>query len=365
MKDEHRDNQSHGIGRHEQAQGRRIQHGEMVHLQLWSHKAWIATDLTGEGDALTGTHESRQRRPRVFSIAPIQLCLSIKVLFKLPLRQAAGMVASLLRLAGLEGLVPHYPTLCRRAKNFEMQIPYGRADGTLIQLVDSIGIKFLGEGWWQVREDDVQGRRRWHKVHLAIDAATSEVGAIEFTASRQSGSSVPLDQIPEDEESDAVTTDGTCHTRRSHMAIIARVGTAIVRIRKVGQPRLEDCPAVKARNETWRAARHYGRAFWKLWTEYQACSRAEVKQRCLKFFGERITARVLDREIAEFHMRVALATFSMRSEPPRSSALPDLKRCGAVTPQAAFLHQYRTNSKSRLSLDMDLSYSKLNIPNTL
>ena len=32
----------------------------------------------------------------------IQFCLSIKVLFKLPLRQTAGMVASLLRLAGLD-----------------------------------------------------------------------------------------------------------------------------------------------------------------------------------------------------------------------------------------------------------------------
>ena len=43
----------------------------------------------------------RRGRPPVFSDAAIQFCLSIKVLFKLPLRQTAGMVASLLRLAGL------------------------------------------------------------------------------------------------------------------------------------------------------------------------------------------------------------------------------------------------------------------------
>ena len=46
-------------------------------------------------------HEGRPGRPPVFSNAAIQFCLSIKVLFKLPLRQTAGMVASLLRLAGL------------------------------------------------------------------------------------------------------------------------------------------------------------------------------------------------------------------------------------------------------------------------
>jgi hypothetical protein len=43
--------------------------------------------------------DGRPGRPAVFSDAAIQVCLSIKVMFKLPLRQTAGMVASLLRLA--------------------------------------------------------------------------------------------------------------------------------------------------------------------------------------------------------------------------------------------------------------------------
>jgi hypothetical protein len=72
-------------------------------------------------------------------------CLSIKVLFKLPVRQTAGMVASLLRLAGLDWPVPDYATLCRRQKTLKVQIPYRRADGALNLLVDSTGIKFLGE----------------------------------------------------------------------------------------------------------------------------------------------------------------------------------------------------------------------------
>ena len=41
--------------------------------------------------------EGRRGRPPVFSNAAIQFCLSIKVLFKLPLRQTAGMVSSLPR----------------------------------------------------------------------------------------------------------------------------------------------------------------------------------------------------------------------------------------------------------------------------
>jgi hypothetical protein len=68
----------------------------------------------------------------------------------------------------------------------------------------------------------------------------------------------------------------------------------------------EDFPAARARNETQRATRHYGRAFWKRWTGYRARSRAEARMRCLKSFGERIAARHPDRQTAEIHIRVAL-----------------------------------------------------------
>ena len=75
----------------------------------------------------------------MFSDAAIQFCLSIKVLLKLPLRQSAGMVASLRQMAGLDWPVPDYSTFCRRQKNLAVQIPYQRADGPLNLLVDSTG----------------------------------------------------------------------------------------------------------------------------------------------------------------------------------------------------------------------------------
>ena len=81
--------------------------------------------------------KGRPGRPPVFSDAAIQLCLSIKVLFKLPLRQTAGMVAGLLRLAGLNWSVPDFSTLCRRQKTLAVQIPYRRVEGPLNLLVDN------------------------------------------------------------------------------------------------------------------------------------------------------------------------------------------------------------------------------------
>ena len=67
----------------------------------------------------------------MFSDAAIHLCLSIKVLFKRPLRQTAGMVASVLRQTGLDWPVQDFSTLSRRQKTLAVRIHYRLADGPL------------------------------------------------------------------------------------------------------------------------------------------------------------------------------------------------------------------------------------------
>ena len=50
----------------------------------------------------------RRGRPATFSDAAIQTCLTLKVLLGLPLRRTTGLVASLLKLAGLDWPVPDF-----------------------------------------------------------------------------------------------------------------------------------------------------------------------------------------------------------------------------------------------------------------
>lgn len=251
----------------------------------------------------------RPGRPETFSDAAIQFCLSIKVLFSLALRQTIGMVASLLRLAGLDWPVPDYSTLCRRQKTVSIQIPFRRAAGDLNLLIDSTGVKMRGEGEWQVRRHGPGRRRQWRKVHLAMDVATGDIRAVEFTSNSEGDSPVLPDllaQIPADQPIGTVTGDGAYDTRTCHTAIAGRGGTAIIPIRKNGRPWKEDGPAARARNETLRASRHFGRAFWKRLTGYHARSRIEAQMRRLKAFGERIASRDPDRQAAEIHTRIAL-----------------------------------------------------------
>ena len=125
----------------------------------------------------------RGRNPR-YSDAAIQACLTIKVLFGLPLRQTTGFVESLLTLVDLDWEVPDYSTLCRRQKTLSVAIGYQSSQGPLNLLVDSTGIKAEGEGEWNARKHGGSKRRLWRKIHIGIDEQTLEIRAIEVTGSK-------------------------------------------------------------------------------------------------------------------------------------------------------------------------------------
>ena len=201
-------------------------------------------------------------------------------------------MASLLNVAGLDWAVPDYTTLCRRQKTLAVQIPYRRADGPLNLPVDSTGIRFPVDGAWQARKLGVPGRRQGRKIYLAMDTATSDIRAVEFTPSSDGDSPVLpalLGQIPEGDEVGTVTADGADDMRRGDTAIIERLAIAIIPIRKNDRPWKADCPTAlgmvlgpvadhaSPRNGTLRATLHNGRAFWKRRTGYHARSRIEAK----------------------------------------------------------------------------------------
>ena len=111
----------------------------------------------------------RRGRQQAYSDAAIKPCLTLKVLFGLPLRQTTGFIASLLKLVGLDWSVPDFSTLCRRQKALSVAIPYKGSAGPLHLLVDSTGIKAEGGGEWNARKHGGPNRRLSRKLHIGID----------------------------------------------------------------------------------------------------------------------------------------------------------------------------------------------------
>ena len=97
------------------------------------------------------------------------------------LRQSLGLIQSLLYLAGLDWQVSDFSILISRQRTLQVQLPYRRSSTAPDLLVDSTGIKFLGEGEWKRKKHGAEYRRQWRKVHLGIDASTLEIRAIEVT----------------------------------------------------------------------------------------------------------------------------------------------------------------------------------------
>ncbi|MFT4783405.1 MAG: hypothetical protein ACI9IV_001140 [Paracoccaceae bacterium] len=97
---------------------------------------------------------NKRGRRQQFSDAAPQTCLTLKVLFCMPLRQTTGFVQSLLRLAGLDRATPDFSTLCRLQKTLNVSLP-------------NRGSK----------------HRVWRKIPIGIDEETLKVRAVEVTGS--------------------------------------------------------------------------------------------------------------------------------------------------------------------------------------
>ena len=248
-------------------------------------------------------------RQQVFSDAAIQFCLSIKCLFNLPLRQTLGLVESLLRMGGLDWPVPDYSTLSRRQKTLEVRIPYRGSAAGLHLLIDSTGLKFLGEGEWKRKKHGAEYRRQWRKVHLAIDAGTLEIRAIEVTDNATGDAPMLpelLAQIDPEEKVASVSADGAYDTKACHAAIASLGAQAIIPPRKNAKPWKIMQAGHAVRNEAVRACQRFGWRLWKKWSGYHRRSLVETKMHCFKRLGERVMARTFDRQVRELQVRAAV-----------------------------------------------------------
>ncbi len=141
-------------------------------LTVWftpeAMEAWKAGPRTGRGG-----------QPRYSALA-ITTALTLRAVFRLALRQTEGLIASVLRLLGLDLAVPDHSTLSRRAETLAVARPRpGREPVHL--LVDSTGLKLCGPGEWLIEKHGTKTRRGWRKLHLATDADTGRIVASALT----------------------------------------------------------------------------------------------------------------------------------------------------------------------------------------
>jgi hypothetical protein len=66
-------------------------------------------------------------------------------------------------------------------------------------VVESTGLKFLGEGEWNRKKHQSEYRRQWRKLHIGIDTKILQIRAVQLTKNNMSDAQVLgdlLGQIP-------------------------------------------------------------------------------------------------------------------------------------------------------------------------
>ena len=253
--------------------------------------------------------KGKQGRNQTYSDAAIQCCLMIKSLFRLSLRMVTGFVQSLIKLCGLNWIAPDYTTLCRRQKHIDIVISYQKSSDGLHLLMDSTGMKFLGEGEWKRKKHGAEYRRQWRKLHIGIDTETIQIRAVQLTANNVSDSQVLEDllaQIPLDEQIDSAYTDGAYDTKHCREVILDRDAYAIIPPRKNAKPWKDQQARSLERNELLKTVKRLGRSLWKKWSDYHRRSLVETKMHCIKLLGDKLTARSFPSQVNEIHARVAV-----------------------------------------------------------
>ena len=127
---------------------------------------WLSADAT---DVWRPSPSGQPGGQRKFSDQAIETALTLRLVFRLPLRQAEGFLRSLLFLMGVDLEAPDHTTLSRRSQRLEVRCPRIPVHGPIHLVIDSTGLSIVGEGEWAAAKYGGRGKRGWKKLHLAVD----------------------------------------------------------------------------------------------------------------------------------------------------------------------------------------------------
>jgi len=256
-------------------------------LTLWITEeaidAWNAEPRTTPGGQAT------------YSDSAIQTCLMLRAAFKLALRQAEGLMSSVMELLGCKLAVPDHTTVSRRAIKLPSIARACVPEGPLHVVIDSTGLKVYGAGQWLADKHGRRAARQYRKLHLAVDVNSGEIVAVTLTGPDVDDPSqvAPLlDQIPG--EIEQVTADGAYDGEPTYATIAARSAD----IEVVIPPRASSAPPTELGMDASRRDVHVhtvaalGRLGWQEVTGYGRRALVETTMgRYKALIGNRLRAR--------------------------------------------------------------------------
>ncbi len=247
-------------------------------------------------------------RPLTYADNAIKCGLTIKTLFRIPLRQTQGLVQSIIKILGIDLHCPHYSVFCRRAKELDIPIrPFLKSGEKLNVIFDSTGLKVFGEGEWKVRKHGYSKRRTWRKVHVGICAETGQiiVSALSTNSVTDDQAMVQMMTLLDGVDLGDIIGDGAYDTIDCRETIYFLYGNPVIPPQKKARRHRALCQDERNKAiDRIKELGESGRELWKKEINYHRRSRVETHMfRQKTILGDRLSARTWDRQVTEMQIR--------------------------------------------------------------
>ena len=252
----------------------------------------------------------------------MELVLTLRLVFHLALRQAEAFARSALKLLGFHLRVPDHSTLSRRGRAFAARQPRcDTSNGPMHLVLDSTGLELFGQGEWDAAKHG-RARRRWRKLHLAVDANTGEIAAHMLTdGSADDAAQVP-DLLRQPEGIIAsLTADGAYDSEPVYQAAAARQPgrppDVVIPPRASAVPSTADPDKQSPRDRHIRLVAERGRMGWQHATGYGRRNLAETAiGRYKHLIGPKLRARTDAGQQGEVALAVHVLNRMIREAKP-------------------------------------------------
>ena len=137
---------------------------------------WIDSEVLKSWQA---KKQKKNGHPFIYGDELIKTMCFIRFKFHLSLRETEGFFTSLIRLMSGVFKVPCYTQVCRRMKSLSLPLELIQKKNVTDIVLDPTGLKIYGAGEW--RSQKYGTKKRWKKLHLAMDPNSGKLVLAELT----------------------------------------------------------------------------------------------------------------------------------------------------------------------------------------
>ena len=285
--------------------------------QRGSLRLWIKTEIVQQWKYQGNKKRGGQHQ---YSDMAIELCLVVRKVYHLPLRQTEGFMNSFFEQSNLNLRAPDYTTISKRSSNLAVDLSVANKGDINDIVVDSTGLKVYGEGEWKVRKHGAGKHRTWMKMHIAVDETSQQIQAVTLTTNAVDDATevnALLRQIPQKVRS--FKADGAYDKGKVRKELYEKNIQQVIPPQHNAVASKDELLHLQQRNKAIQTIAKIGRAEWKKKEDYHQRSKSETAMfRYKTIIGNTLFARKIENQQTEARIGCKILNLALQINKPKA-----------------------------------------------